>query len=51
LAEGLKKANGASWDNIVGQMRRLITDAIEDAKPETLEIAARPARLTELAVQ
>jgi glycosyltransferase involved in cell wall biosynthesis len=51
LAEGVKKANGASWDNIVSQMRALISDAIEDAKPERLEIAARPARLTELAVQ
>jgi glycosyltransferase involved in cell wall biosynthesis len=51
LAEGVKRANSASWDSIVSQMRRLITDAIDDAKPETLEIAARPARLTELAVQ
>jgi hypothetical protein len=25
--------------------------AIQDAKPETLQIARRPARLTELAVQ
>jgi glycosyltransferase involved in cell wall biosynthesis len=51
LAEGVKKANGASWDSIVSQMRGLITDAIGEAKPETRAIAARPARLTELAVQ
>jgi glycosyltransferase involved in cell wall biosynthesis len=51
LAEGVKRANGASWDSIVSQMRRLITNAIGEARPETLEIAARPARLTELAVQ
>jgi glycosyltransferase involved in cell wall biosynthesis len=51
LAEGVKKANSASWESIVSQMGKLITSAIEDAKPETLEIASRPARLTELAVQ
>jgi hypothetical protein len=51
LAEGIKKANGASWENIVSQMGRIITSAIQDAKPENLEIARRPARLTELAVQ
>jgi glycosyltransferase involved in cell wall biosynthesis len=51
LAEGVKKANGASWENIVSQMGKIITSAIQDAKPEKLEIARRPARLTELAVQ
>jgi glycosyltransferase involved in cell wall biosynthesis len=51
LAEGVKKANGASWENIVAQMGNIITAAIQDARPETLEIARRPARLTELAVQ
>src|SRR3954463_5859844 len=51
LAEGVKKAQSASWESIVSQMRRLITNAIGEARPETLEIAARPARLTELAVQ
>jgi glycosyltransferase involved in cell wall biosynthesis len=51
LAEGVKRANSASWESIVSQMSKLITSAIEDAKPETLEIASRPARLTELAVQ
>jgi monoamine oxidase len=51
LAEGIKKASNASWDSIVSQMRRLISTAIEDAKPERLKIAARPARLAELAVQ
>jgi glycosyltransferase involved in cell wall biosynthesis len=53
LAEGLKKAQGASWDAIVDRMQRLISAAIEEATPETQEIAARPARLGvgELAVQ
>jgi glycosyltransferase involved in cell wall biosynthesis len=51
LAEGVKKANNASWENIVSQMGKLIVSAIQDAKPETLQIARRPARLTELAVQ
>ncbi len=51
LAEGVKKANRASWESIVSQMGKLINSAIEDAKPERLEIASRPARLTELAVQ
>jgi glycosyltransferase involved in cell wall biosynthesis len=53
LAEGVKKAQGASWEMIVTRMRTLISDAIEDAAPETQEIAARPARLgvSELAVQ
>ncbi|MDP9204128.1 MAG: glycosyltransferase [Gemmatimonadota bacterium] len=51
LAEGLRKASSASWENVVAQMRRLITEAISDATPATLEIAARPARVSELAVQ
>jgi hypothetical protein len=35
----------------VARMGRLITAAIDDARPEAVEIAARPARLTQLAVQ
>jgi glycosyltransferase involved in cell wall biosynthesis len=53
LAEGLKKAQGASWESIVTSMRTLISAAIEEAAPEKHEIAARPARLGvgQLAVQ
>lgn len=51
LTQGLKQAAGASWANVVAQMRWLITDAIREATPARLEIAARPARLGELAVQ
>jgi hypothetical protein len=53
LAEGVRKAQGASWESIVTSMRTLISAAIEEAAPETHEIAARPARLgvSELAVQ
>jgi glycosyltransferase involved in cell wall biosynthesis len=51
LAEGIKRANAASWENIVARMGRLITAAVDDARPETLEIAASPARLTQFAVQ
>jgi glycosyltransferase involved in cell wall biosynthesis len=53
LAEGLKKAQGASWESIVNSMRTLISAAIDEAAPEKQEIAARPARLgiSQLAVQ
>src|SRR3954468_1243543 len=53
LAEGVKKAQGASWESIVNSMRTLISAAIEEAAPEKQEIAARPARLGigQLAVQ
>jgi glycosyltransferase involved in cell wall biosynthesis len=53
LAEGLRKAQGASWESIVARMRTLILAVIEEAAPETQEIAARPARLgvSQLAVQ
>lgn len=53
LAEGLRKAQGASWETIVGSMQTLIAAAIAEATPETREIAARPARLgvSQLAVQ
>jgi glycosyltransferase involved in cell wall biosynthesis len=53
LAEGLKKAQGASWDAIVDRMQTLIAAATQETTPETQRIAARPARLGvgELAVQ
>jgi glycosyltransferase involved in cell wall biosynthesis len=51
LTEGVRKANAASWENIVAQMGTLITKAIGETKPETVKVAARRARVTELAVQ
>jgi glycosyltransferase involved in cell wall biosynthesis len=51
LAEGVKRANRESWESIVSEMGWLIGAAIDEAKPETAKVAARPARVTELAVQ
>lgn len=53
LAEGVRKAASASWENIVASMQMLIAAAIDEATPETREIAARPARagVGQLAVQ
>jgi glycosyltransferase involved in cell wall biosynthesis len=51
LNEGVKKADRESWESIVSEMGRLIRAAVKDATPERLQIAARPARVTELAVQ
>jgi glycosyltransferase involved in cell wall biosynthesis len=51
IAQGLQMASDSSWENIVGQMRGLISSAIREVTPATREIAARPARLSELAVQ
>jgi glycosyltransferase involved in cell wall biosynthesis len=51
LAEGMKRANRASWESIVSQMRRLVASAIGEAKPQAIGVAARAARVTELAVQ
>lgn len=53
LAEGVRKAGSASWENIVGNMQTLIAAAIDEATPETREVAARPGRLGvgQLAVQ
>jgi glycosyltransferase involved in cell wall biosynthesis len=51
LGEGAKKADRASWETIVSEMSRLIGAAIKEAAPEKVEIAARPVRVTELAVQ
>jgi glycosyltransferase involved in cell wall biosynthesis len=51
LGEGAKRADRASWETIVSQMGRLISAAINEATPGTVEVAARPARVTELAVQ
>ena len=51
IEQGLVQAGRASWESIVGQMRRIMTDAIEQPAPSTVEVARRPARLSELAVQ
>jgi glycosyltransferase involved in cell wall biosynthesis len=51
LTEGVRKASDASWESVVSKMRGLINDASKEAVPTRREIAARPARLGELAVQ
>ena len=51
LTEGVRKASDASWESVVSQMRALINEASREAVPTKREIAARPARLSELAVQ
>jgi hypothetical protein len=51
IEQGLVQAGRASWESIVGQMRRIMTDAIEQPTPTTVEVSRRPARLGELAVQ
>ena len=51
IEQGIQQAKKASWESIVSQMRRLISSAVEEAVPARVEIARRPARLGELAVQ
>jgi glycosyltransferase involved in cell wall biosynthesis len=51
LAEGAKRADRASWESIINQMRRLISSAIEETSPQPIEISARPSLAGELAVQ
>ena len=53
LAEGVRKAESASWEAIVHSMQLLVSAAIDEATPEHRKVAARPARLGlgELAVQ
>jgi glycosyltransferase involved in cell wall biosynthesis len=51
LAEGVKRADQASWESIITQMRRLIDTATAEATTETVEVSARSVRATELAVQ
>jgi glycosyltransferase involved in cell wall biosynthesis len=51
IAQGLTQASEASWESIVGQMRRLVQLAPEQAAP-TLRVARRrPSFVNELAVQ
>lgn len=51
IREGIRMATNASWESVVAQMRRLISEATTDTAPATVEVAARHARLSELAVQ
>ena len=51
IEQGLKQAGNSSWESIVSQMRRLISEAVTEAMPATVEPARRTARLSELAVQ
>ena len=50
IAQGLQRAADASWENIVSQMRGLISKASAETAPAK-EVAKRAVRLGELAVQ
>ena len=50
ISQGLEMAGNASWESIVGKMRRLISEASETTAP-TIRVARRAEKLSELAVQ
>jgi len=50
VAQGIEMAANASWDSIVGKMRKLISEVSETTAP-TIRVARRAERLGELAVQ
>ena len=50
VAQGLEMAANASWESIVGKMRKLIGEVSETPAP-TIRVARRAERLGELAVQ
>ena len=51
IEQGLEQAAAASWETIVGQIRRLIQTAAEEVSPVPLAPRRKPARVTQLAVQ
>jgi glycosyltransferase involved in cell wall biosynthesis len=50
VAQGIEMAANASWESIVGKMRKLISEVSETTAPQ-IRVARRAARLGELAVQ
>jgi glycosyltransferase involved in cell wall biosynthesis len=51
IAQGLRQAANSSWESIVSQMRKLISNAAGEVTPAKVEPARRTARLGELAIQ
>jgi glycosyltransferase involved in cell wall biosynthesis len=51
IAQGLKQAGAASWESIVGQMRKLIQTAAEEVSPAPLVARQKTVRVSQLAVQ
>ncbi|MFL5480681.1 MAG: glycosyltransferase [Gemmatimonadaceae bacterium] len=50
VAQGIEMAANASWESIVGKMRKLISEVSETTAPQ-IRVARRAERLGELAVQ
>ena len=50
IAQGLEKATAASWESIVGKMRRLISEVSETTAP-SMRVVRRFLPVGELAVQ
>jgi glycosyltransferase involved in cell wall biosynthesis len=50
ISQGIERARAASWESIVGQMRRIIAEATEATSPAP-RVAKRFAHVGELAVQ
>src|SRR5687767_5628682 len=51
ISKGLAQASAASWESIVGQIRRLVQTAGEDVSPALAVSRRKPVRVSELAVQ
>ena len=51
ISKGLAQASAASWESIVGQIRRLVQTAGEDVSPALAVSRRKPVRVNELAVQ
>ncbi len=51
ITRGLAQASAASWESIVGQIRRLVQTAGEDVSPALPVSRRKPVRVSELAVQ
>ena len=51
IEQGLEQAAAASWESIVGQMRRLIQTAAEEVSPAPLVQRRKPVPVSQLAVQ
>lgn len=51
IAQGLAQAGAASWENIIGQMRKLIQTATAEVSTAPPASKRQPARISQLAVQ
>ena len=51
ITQGLAQASAASWESIIGQMRKLIQSATAEVPTAPLVAKREPARISQLAVQ